>query len=583
MAADLGDYWSDFEGWMNNLRTFRTRTLYQLAVLLALLLIVGVPFVFFVWGSFWSTAPGLGGHFTLDAYAELFTPSVYETVWNTLIVATVGSVLAVVLGVGAAVIVGKTDMPLKHIFASVFLIQYLLPDFVIAFGWEFYVQGDGSLVSVLLGALGIDVAISIYNVWGIALVTGIYYSGLVYLLTVSAVEAIPAELEEAARISGANAWTIVRRIIFRLSLPSILIAFILVYTRLVQSFGVPLILGLPRRVYVVATRMYIALTAGYPPEFAFAAAMGMVILLAAMAGVVVQNRITGATEKYEVIGAGSGSVMSATMKLGKYRYPTLGVVGIIMFLFFILPTLVIAVSSVQNIFTGFDGDLTVTFVQYEKIFFGAWSADFWAAMINTLIIAILGAFVGMFLASVASYIIIKSDSPLAGFIDFLTISPIAVPGIILAMSFMWIFLTYNFLGLYQTIWIIILAFTSRFIVIGTRASNSAFRSISSELEEAAQINGANLLTILRKIYWPLIRPGFISGFALLAIIYMKVLSIPILLQGGRENLVLAVMLWKVRNGGEPEIASAVAVVMMVLVGTGYILMTRFANVNLTRV
>jgi iron(III) transport system permease protein len=253
-----------------------------------------------------------------------------------------------------------------------------------------------------------------------------------------------------------------------------------------------------------------------------------------------------------------------------------------MFLFYLMPTFVIVVSSVQNIFTGFGGELTITFAQYEKIFFGDWSADFWAALGNTLFIAVLGALVGMFLASVASYIIIKSDSLLAGFIDFLTISPISIPGIVLAMSFMWIFLTYNFLGLYQTVWIIILAFTSRFIVIGSRASNAAFRSISQELEEAAQINGANLFTILRKIYWPLIRPGFISGFALLTIIYMKVLSIPILLQGGRQNLVLAVMLWQTRNGGEPEIASAVAVVMMVLVGGGYVIMSHFINVNLSR-
>lgn len=582
MATDIGEIGSRLTDRFDLLAWLRMRTLYNLVVLLILLLVVGIPFAFYVWGSFWTTAPGLGGHFTLDAYRELLSPGVFETVGNTFIVATVGSVLAVAIGVGAAVIVGKTDMPFKHLFAAVFLIQYLLPDFVVAFGWEFYVQGDGSFLSVLASTLGLDVSLSIYNVWGIALVTGVYYSGLVYLLTVSAVEAIPSQLEEAARISGASAWTIVRKIIFRLALPSILIAFILVFTRLIQSFGVPLILGLPRRVYVVATRMYIALTAGYPPDFAFAAAMGMVILVVAVIGVVLQNRITGASEKYEVIGAGSGSMQSATMKLGAYRYPTLGVVSLIMLVFFLLPIFVIVVSSVQDIFLGFGADLTFTTTQYEAIFFGNWAADFRAAVVNTLFIAVFGAFVGMALASIASYIIIKTDSPFATLIDFLTISPIAMPGIILAMAFMWLFLTYNVLGIYQTVWIIILAFTSRFIVIGSRASNSAFRSVSIELEEAAQINGANLLTILRKIYWPLIRPGFMSGFALLVIIYMKVLSIPILLQGGKQNLVLAVMLWKVRQAGYPEVASAVAVVMMVLVGGGYLLMARLANVNLTR-
>ena len=188
----------------------------------------------------------------------------------------------------------------------------------------------------------------------------------------------------------------------------------------------------------------------------------------------------------------------------------------------------------------------------------------------------------MVLSSIVSYFIIKSESPLGELLNVLTLSPAALPGIVVATAFLWLFLTYNFLGLYGTIWIIMLALTARFIVYGSRAMNSSFRSLDDRLEEAAQMSGASLWTIFREIFAPLVKPGFVAGYILLFIDYAKVVTIPLFLTG-QENQVLSVMLWQVAFDGKDEVSAAIAVIMIVFVLSIYTAVHLFTEIDVTRI
>ena len=543
--------------------------LFRWGVLSVLLVIIGCPIVFFIWGSFWTTAPGLGGTATLRGYQELFSPQVYSTLGNTVAVAVSGTAIALVLGVGGVVVTTKTDIVGRRLIAPAFLVQYFLPSYILALSWQFYAGPKGPVNQVLLALPMFDAPpVDIFSVWGIALVSGSHYAGIVYLLTKGAIESVPASLEEAAEISGAGLLTTLRKITLPLASPSLLIATVIVFTRLLQSFGTPLILGIRGGVFVLATQMYLALR-GYPYDFTFAAALGMILLLIAVFGVAAQRRLSGAREKYETI-AGQGNVTTAEYDLGRYGHVLSAVFLALIVFLYLLPVVTLVASSFQQTFLGFDLEhVEWTLENYLHFFVGSSAETFRLALKNTLLLSGVGGVVGMVLAALVSYIVIKTESVVGDVLDFLTFVPIVIPGLVLSTAYLWFFLNFNVFGLYGTIWLVMIAFTAKFIVYGVRASNSSFRSIGQELEDAANIAGAGLFGTFKRVFIPLLKPGLVSGYLLLFIDYMKSLSIPLLLGAGNAE-VIQVLMWRRIANGNAEQSAAIATIIVALILVVYV-------------
>lgn len=559
----------------------QSRQFYSYAIFLAVFLLVGAPLVYYVWGSFWSTAPGMGGGFTLNGYAELFRPRVYQTLSNTFQIAVLGTIIALAFGITGMFFAIKTDTKFRTVITLLFVIQYLMPSYISALAWQFWAGRQGALNQVLMFLFGLqDPPLNIYSVGGIALVGGAHYAGLIYLLASGAVRAVPASLEETSRLAGASIFQTFRRITLPLALPSLAIATVLVFARLIQSFGIPLILGIPGEVFVVATHMYYALTQT-PPAFNFASAMGMIILVVSMAGLILQRRVSGEETQYETVGGQGGGTGTMKFDLGSKRYLLLVPFLLAVTVIYLMPYISLGFNSFQANYAGlnvFEAKWTLS--NYTTLLIGTRSNQFLTAVFNTVIMAGVGAFLGMMVSSFASYVIVKSDSSISGLLDFLTLSPAAMPGIIVGTAFLWIWLTYNIAGLYGTIWIIMLALTARFIVYGVRATNSSLRSIDTQLEEAARMSGGGFLHILKDIYLPLMKPGFAAGYVLLFVDYMKVLTIPLLLQS-TGNQVLSVVVWELGAVGYDQVAAAVAMMLISLVSAIYIIAERYTSYNLT--
>lgn len=527
-------------------------------------ILVGAPLVFFVWGSFWSSPPGLGGSFTVSGYTRLFQPLVFDTFVNSSIIAVGGTITALVLGLSTVLLTAKTRIPGRDILSYIVIIQYMLPSFLLALSWGTIAGPNGVLNKLLLLLPFVHAPVfNVYSVWGIMIVTGTHYAGLVYLLTSSSVSAIPASLEEAARLSGSSPRQIISSITLPLVIPAISISAVLIVSRLFQSFGAPLILGSRSNTYVLATLMYFALQQ-YPPDFNVASAIGIIILFITVLALLIQTRLVGPREQYEII-AGQDTGGSVRFTVGR-QYLVVGIFLTIVGFLFVLPYLSLLLSSFQQAFFGLNlaGNVRWSLENYRILLFGIPSDTFWLSLFNSLVISGVGAFLGMFVASLASFVIIKSDSILAAPVNYLTVTTITLPGIVVGTTFLWIFLTYNFLGLYNTVWLIILALTVRFLVYGTRAANSAFNSVDDILEESARLSGANVIQVLRTIYWPLIKPGFASGYVLLFIDYMKVLSIPAIL-GGPDSEVIQTLIWNFWQRGDPELAASTATIMVLLI------------------
>ncbi len=549
--------------------------------LLSLVLLIGIPVVFFMWGSIWSEPPGMGGHFTLAGYESLFNDAVYQTFLNTIIVAVTSTAVAMVLGIGALVVATKTNIFGGRLIAYILIIQYLIPSYILAVGWDIYL-GSNSFVNEALTILPfISVPpFDIYTVWGIAIVNGSNYAGLVYLLTSGALTSGSAHFEEAAKISGASNFDILRKISLRLIMPSLLIAFIIVLIRTASLFGVPLILGIPGDVYVVATHMFVAVNS-FPPNFAFASAIGMVILGTSFLGLYLQRRVVGERQKYATI-SGKGHQQHLVFNLGSKRY-ALGIATLaVLILIYLIPFIAIVALSFQRGFSGLNFfDATWTLENYTELFFGSQAQTFYTSFGNSIVIGLVGALVAMILSSLASYFITKSDTRISGFIDFLTLAPAALPSIVTGTAFLWIYLSHAS-GLYGTLSSIVVALIAQFLVYGARATNASFTAIDDSLEEAAEMSGASFFSTLRKIYAPLIMPGFMAGYVLLFVDFIKVLTIPLLL-AGKNNQVLSSMLWQAGVNNDIQLGAAIAVVMIVTIGLIYAVIEMFTDLDVTQI
>jgi iron(III) transport system permease protein len=548
-------------------------------IALILIILVGIPIIYYVWGSFWSTPPGLGGTFSLSGYKQLFRQVVYDTALNTILFTGVATLTALTFGIGGAFVTLKTNMPGRQIVPYILIANYVLPSFVVAIAFEITANPTIGVVNNLLVSTPLFSAplLNTHTIWSMGLISGIHFSGFVYLLVSGAISTIPRSLEESAALSGASNWVIIRRINLPLVLPVLTIAGVLLVSRFFQSFGIPLILGFPSQIFVLATFMYRALTT-IPPDFAFGTAIGMVIFVVAILGLILQRSTKGQSEKYEVL-SGSTSGDPYKFNLGRLRYPLTVGFNTVMLALFIAPIIALILVSFQRGFAS-PGPTQWTLQHYETLF-AQYQNRVVGSLIRSLIVSIIGAAVGMTLASIASYYATRADSYLGAFLDFLTLSPAAIPAIVVATAFLWITLSLQALGLYGTLWVIILALTAKFIVYATRSTNSSFQAIDPSMEEAAELSGASFTVILRKIYFPMIKPGFFAGFMLLFITYMKVFTIPLLL-GAQGNSLYTVVIWNLWNTALLGPAIAMSTILVVIVLGIYALVSWLTDVPLTR-
>lgn len=554
----------------------------QLIAVLVPIVLVAIPISWFVWASFWSGTPGIGGHFTLNAYQRVFSsPIVASLMGNTLIVMILGTIIALVIGLTVVIATNKFEIRGTSFVAFLLIMQYILPSLVISIGWALLGAEQGFVNEALIQLGLIDKPIvSVTNVWGIALALGVHYSGLVYLLVNGAVANVPRSMEETARVSGAQPLTVIRRVTLSLSLPSILIAAILVLASTAQNFSAPLILGLPSQTYTISTFIYLKV-AQFPSDFAIASAIGVFLMVFVILALIAQWYIEGQSEAYQtIIGRGGGSEQARFEIKGRYAV-LIQAAFVVVALLVIVPILYIFATSFLQRATGFFSKYTVISVEnYYDLFFGVLAGTFWGALLNTLILAVVGSTFTMLLSSLISYTIVKGRTALSEFLDVLVLAPIAVPLVIIGVAYLWFFLSYDILGLYGTIWLIIIAIASREIVYGTRGVNSSLQSIGDSLEEAARLSNAGLPTILYRIYYPLVKPGFFAGFMIAFIHYFKAFTRPVFLRGPDFH-VLSTLLEAEYSHGDTTTAVAVASIMAFVVTALAFIVEFYTDMSLT--
>jgi len=524
----------------------------QIAVILLLCFLIVYPAAILLERSFRDDNGALSWIWYLQAYTN------ERNLWaiiNTIIVATGSAALAAVSGTLLAWAVVRTDMPGRRLVEMASIVPFISTSFIGALAWILLGSPETGLINQFWRFLGNEEAlINIFSIEGIIFVIALYEMPFVFLLVGGALRSMDPALEEASLSSGASLWRTTTRVTLPLVLPAILASSLLVFVLAAEQFGVPAVLGTPARIRVLTTSI-VATNTFYPPQHGLGAALCVTLLIIALAGLWLQRRML-ANRSFTTVG-GKGS-QPRRIALGPFRWVLLGICCLYLLLAVVLPFSTIFLSSIRTLWTADFRWEQFTLAHYHWILFEYPTTL--RAIRNSLFLAVVGATVTILLCALISFLSLRTKLPGRTTLDYLSMLPLGFPGVVLAYGLLQVWINPP-LVLYGTIWILFIAYLTRYLPIGVRATSATLVQIHQELEESSLSCGANWFQTFRRITLPLLKPGIIAGWILLFIAFSRELSASILLYSpGTE--VLSVVLYDLQQNGQFREISALAFIQI---------------------
>ena len=520
-----------------------------------------VPLVFLLWQSFLTpqtaTAPS---QLTLENFRTAYLSADNARLFlNSLQFASGAAVLALVVGTALAWMNERTNTPFKTLFFALAIIPLVIPGILFTVSWIMLASPKIGLINLALQKLTDSdlVFVNIYTMAGMIFVDGLHYSPMAFLLMTAAFRSMDPALEEQAAMSGASVPQVARRITLKLAWPAALGALLILFVRAIESFEVPALLGLPVGIHVYTSSIYQAIHQ-YPSQVGLASAYAVTLLLITSLGIYAQSRLSSQGAKFSTV-TGKG-FRPRTIDLGKWRYLTAAIFILYFVVIVLLPFLVLLWSSTQKFYSA------PSWAALGRMSLDSYRAvldypQFATAVWNSLVLAVGSAVVVMLVAAVISWIVVRTKVPGRWLLDNLASLPLVFPGLVLGLAIMVCYLTID-IGVYGTLWIMFIAYVTRFLPYGMRYGSASMLQIHKELEESAAMSGASWALTFRRVVLPLLKPGLLAGFIYVMIVSIRELSSSILLYSpGTE--VVSIMIWELWQNGQYVELSALGVMLIV--------------------
>jgi iron(III) transport system permease protein len=494
------------------------------------------PTFFLFYGSLTDAPLGVPGHFTLANYVRAYSdPEAYPLLLNSFIFGLGASGLSLVFALTLAWITIRTNAPFRRIFELTAIVPNILPPILVSISWVMLLNPSNGLINGLfVKFLGMEKGpFNIYSMAGLIFVESLILTPLAFLIVAAALKSMDPSLEESAKTLGSNEFGVMRRVTFPLIRPAILAAGTLNFVRAVESFDTPAIIALPARIEVFTTKIWREALGSFPTNHNLAATYGVGVLVIALLFVYLYRHFTSQVENFSTV-TGKG-FRPHQIDLGRWRFAASGVAVLLLVLLVLLPLLVlllVALLPYYHVPTWRTWhNLTLDHFRY------VWATPrVHRAFINSLFLALAGATVCMLLASLASYITVRTKIAGRSLIDGLVFIPWAFPGTAMALGLLWAYVDFP-IPIYGTIWIILIAYVTRFLPYGLRAVSSTIIQVHKELEEASVVCGAGFLATFRRVLIPMMRPGVMAGWIILVTIFLREFSATLFLYSpGAEPL-----------------------------------------------
>lgn len=527
---------------------------------IAVSLMVLYPVAILVLGSVAIEGPDGKTRYSAANYLDIVADRRVREAFVTTVAFAAGSTLvAALFGLPLAWITTRTDTPLQPQLDKLYLVPFFISSFQGAVAWKFLASPKiGLLNSAAMNLLGLGAPpLNIHSVAGMVFVEGVFLAPIVFLFAKSTFTSMDPRLEESSRVAGFGVWQTALRITVPLSTPSILSALLLVFVTAAGSLAVPLFLGAPLRIKTLSTQVFEVLA--FRPDYGKASAVSLLLVFVTLIGWAVQRRLTSRQRFVTVTGK---SYRPRVLELGPWRYVALAFCLLYLTLTLVLPIMTLLVVSLSRVWTGAFDPALFTLANYGTVFT---SELVRRALVNTLVIATVGATASVAIAVLLAHTIHRSRLWLRHVLDFVVTMPIAFGGVVIAVG---VLLTYIRTPLYGTIWLITIGLLTRFSVFALKPVASMLLAIDPELEESSRVCGASFFATLRRVLCPLLKPGIISGWLILFIIFMREFDIASLLYSHRSVVIsVAIYVFSELEPSPAVAALALIQAVVILIGT----------------
>jgi len=544
---------------------FNSQTLILVGCSLFVIYLAGIPLVMLLYGSIRSAPIGEpGAHFTIANYIKAYVDKeFYLLLLNSIYYAIGTCTLTFLIGTFLAWVSERTNTPFKKLFIVMSLIPFIIPGILSTISWILLLSPKIGLINIVIKeAFGLESApFNVYSMWGMIWAESIHLYPLVFLLMSAAFRNMDTSLEEAALTAGSSTFQTFRKVTLPLMRPAMVSVLLINFIRGIEAFEVPALIGVPAKISVFTTKIFLAIHQ-FPSDFGLAGAYAVTLLAISTIGVLIYGKITRREERYATV-TGKG-YRPRVIDLGGWKWVTLAVAFVIFLLAVILPIFVLLWSSFIPYYGVPSAELVskMTLANYKYILNYPLAAT---AFKNSFYLSVGSATLVMLLTSVIAWITVKTKLPGRAFLDTMAFIPIAMPGIVLGVSLIWVYLTLP-IPIYGTIWVLLLAYMTKYIPYGIRAASASMIQINKELEEASLTAGGTWFQTFRKIVLPLLMPGFTAGWIYISIIALRELSTSILLYS-YNSTVLSIMAFDLWEGGQYTYVCALGVLMVLLLVT----------------
>lgn len=519
------------------------------------------------------------GTFTLGHFSAFFSQGLMrESFFNSLYVAVLSTVFAALIAVPLAYFTVRFEFRGALLIQTLGVLPLIMPPFVGAVAMQLIFGRSGTLNLLLNEHLGFSIPI-MDGLNGVVFVEAIHYFPFILMNLTVALRNIDGAMEEAAMSLGCRGWRLFWRVIFPLALPGFVAGASLVFVKVFDDLGTPLVLG---QTNMLAPQAYLRITqVGLEDPMGYVISVIMIvfsILAMAMSARILRGK------DYSTLQKGGASIRRRRLSpMGAVAaYGWIGVVLLIV----LSPHLGVLLLSFAKVWSFSPLPDAYTLAHYATVF-----EDSSSMIRNTLLYCGLAAGLDVALGVTIAYLMLRTTLPARQWLDWIATASLAVPGIVLAIGYLRLYKGVTLPGtevMLTGTWVMImLAYAVRRLPYALRSCVAALQQMHVSLEEAAESLGATKMRTIRRVVVPLMAGGILAGFVTSFITAAVELSATILLSSTESQAPMSYGIYLYMQsvaGRGPGAALGVLAIAVVALGTylSHVVVERTGNRLATR-
>ncbi len=546
------------------------QTIVSLAVILVVGFLVLLPMVFLVEESLNVGDPMAfpPQEYGLANFVSIFEEDI-NVLFNTVIIAVMATVMAILIGFTLAWILTRTNVPGRALLERLMELPYYMTPLVGALAWSIIAGPKSGFVNQIWKAVGgPGDLVDIYSHFGIAWIMALFEGTVAFVMISASMKSMDPALEESARVMGASKLRTTLTVTLPLVMPGVLGATLFVFAEMLGSFAAALVIGIPARIYVITTAIWDS-TLSYPPDYGRASAMGLSLFVVMFAMLTFYRWRINKGSYATITGK---AFRPRPMDMGGLAWLLLGVCILYVALAVVVPVGALLLTSLQRFATVILSQAEWTFANYQTALA---LGPVRTALFNSLLLGFGVASVGVLLMALLVWIIYRSRIRGAGMIEYLAMFPQAVPRLVFGLALLWAWLNIP-IPIYGTLWLLALAYLTVMLPLGVRTLAGVVLQIDKSLEECARVCGAGWLYQMRSVTLPLLRPGILAAWLLIFMACVRELGVSVFLMGPNAKVIAPSIVAAFASSGT-ELTAAMALIQTATVVVALVILFRLTR------